>query len=379
MIPEQYWLILRRWFWLIGMFAVAGGALAVVGLPYVLGYTSSYDSSATISVAHYVSPTRIVETGAENDADTVVADYTQALAIYAETPQFVAAVREQLAAQGLSAHSSAIENQLRIEAVPALFRIDVHASGGSRAVTDAMVTAATNVLIKRAEDEEARVAFGLVANLDTQRTEIVARLDALEEQRLVLLRREIEAAGPALADRPEVTRLVENTPLLTGGQALVTEMRDLISGIAQILGDPGLIAIDVEMQTAQQGLETLTAQRERVLANRVYSAPLAVLNPTETVETQADTLPMRDLIILGGAAGLVAGWGVANLFDRLRKDRPETSPAPLRVVSPESNGDLRLRALIDRSAEVERRARALATSLGGNGREAQRIAVGERE
>jgi hypothetical protein len=280
-----------------------------------------------------------------------------------------------LAAQGIALSPAAIEGRLRVEASPELLRLNIHASGGEG--TDALVTAAANVLVQRAEDEEARVAFGLIANLNQQADELVARLDELSTRRATILRREVAEAGGALASRAEINLIDNNVPLLAnGGEAVADELRDLLSGLSQLLGDPELIAVDVEISSVQTELERITAEREEVLSSRVYSAPLSILNPTETVETESDPLPTRDLMVLGGIAGLVVGWAVVNLLDRIRKDRGGEAPAQLRVIGADAEDEDRLSTLIERTAEVERRARALATATGAtNGRPAEHPAT----
>ncbi len=66
MISEQYWTLLRRWFLLIIAFAVIGAISAPWILPRVLGSTSSassFESSAAMVVANYVSPNGLVTPG----------------------------------------------------------------------------------------------------------------------------------------------------------------------------------------------------------------------------------------------------------------------------------------------------------------------------
>jgi len=51
MIPDTYWQLLRRWFWLILLFVVAGAAAGFSLLPIGLGQSSSYSSSVTLGLA----------------------------------------------------------------------------------------------------------------------------------------------------------------------------------------------------------------------------------------------------------------------------------------------------------------------------------------
>ncbi|MEX2159803.1 MAG: hypothetical protein WEB04_10415 [Dehalococcoidia bacterium] len=359
MIPEQYWHILRRWFWLIAIFGIAGAAISINGLPYVLGSASAYDASATVSVAHYVSPTRIVE-GTAATEDAIVAEYTTAIAAYATTPQFTDAVQKELRAQHINMPVSAIENGLVVKATPQLFRIEIHGSASSAKTTDALVTAAANAMISYAAEEEKRVVWNLVVNLDQQHDQLVASLQDLSKKRTDLLTKAISNAGAAFSSRPEVERLAGNTALLSTSGGLLNEMRDLLTGVSKVLGDPALVAADVELTTAQQELANVTARAGHVRASHQYGDPLTLLNPTQTVETQAESIATRDLAILGGVAGLVAGWAAANMFDKLRAKRQAEATEPLTAAGPA--GDKRLRKLIERSAEVERRARALASN-----------------
>lgn len=327
MIPDQYWTLARRWFWLLALFAIVGAASAVYVLPPFIGSSSSFDSSATLGASHYISMSRIVTTGEANpdDDDAVAAGYTASLAAYASTPQFIANLQEKLATQGIILTRQEIKKMTDISANAILFRIDVHASAESRDVTEALITNATDALIARAEDEEARVAWALISSLERQQAELVTRLEALAE----------EEKGIGAARDP--------------------------------------IIIDLETTVIGEELEQLTRQREQLILSRTYSRPLVMVNPPQTVETEGNVLAARELLLLGATAGLLVGWAGANLAERVRSgNRGQTTRNGSQANGDEARSiDPRLLILAERAAEIERRARALDNGLVGASRHAR--------
>lgn len=309
MIPDAYWRLARRWFWLIAMFTFAGAVSAPFLLPSVIGASSSassFDSNASLTVAHYVSPTGLVLPGGGELDDDPVANYTTAIAAYAETEQFLASVQEDLAKQGSALSRGTIANKITIVANRTLFRIDVSSTAETMDEAEALVQGGADALIARASSEEAQATLTLIADLEEEQQLYLARLEAIE-------------AAP-------------------GRFALITEL---------------------ELQVIRVELKDRTWEKERLLFNR--TAPLSLISSPVTVEIESSPMPTQDLLLLGTALGLVMGWVAANFAEHIRPSRgtgETTSVREIEVIDVRAS-DPRLPLLARRATEIERRAKAL--------------------
>src|SRR4030042_1939481 len=102
MIPEQYWQILRRWFWIIGLLGLLGGAAGLFLLPMGLGgEASAYDASTTLQVSRFVSFGGTVTAGSGGGGE-LLTNYTTSIAEKAKTGQFQARLRAALEEDGLA-------------------------------------------------------------------------------------------------------------------------------------------------------------------------------------------------------------------------------------------------------------------------------------
>lgn len=319
MIPDAYWQLGRRWLWLLILFMVMGAITAPFLLPSAIGAKSSpsHYSTATLAVSHYTSSSEgIVTPGERSDADDIVAGYAESLSLYAKTQQFYAAVQQDMAALGLTIHRQDVEAALKIEADPALFRINIQARDESRDVAGALAQAAVDVLVARAVADDSATAELLAADLEEEQLALLERLDALNT-----------SSGP------------DTTPIALA---------------------------DVERSVINDQLRELTLQKEQLLSNRKDA--LTVVSGPDTVQSEASIVPTRDLILLGIALGLLLGWLAANVAERLLPRSSGTEPAYARQVAvvnapaidtrlhahvsrPGRLGARRLRTIVDTSAE----------------------------
>lgn len=306
MISEQYWTLLRRWFLLIIAFAVIGAVSAPWILPRVLGSTSaasSFESSAPMVVGNYVSPNGLVLPGGLEKDDDPVANYATSLALYSATEQYYAGVQNALADQEIVLSRGAIENRLTVVANPVLYRIDLTAKGDTEAAARTLARTASDVLIARAQAEADRASLILIATIDEEQALYVERLAVLE-------------ASPSI-------------------RALATEL---------------------ELDVIRAELKDLTWERERLFFNR--TAPLGLVGPIETVETEQSSVSTQELLVLGAALGLVLGWLAANAGEHFRPSTRTVAAREIEILQAES-ADRRLPRLTERARELERRALAL--------------------
>ena len=310
MIPEAYWQIARRWVWLIAIITAVSIATAPWVLPPLIGASSSDDafsSTGTLVVSHFISPSGLVEPGGGELDDDPVAGYTTSLALYAGTEQYLASVQEELAERQIILGRRAIDGQLEVLANPPLFRLELVASAATREEAQALVRSASTALIARADGEALRATMTIIATLEEEQAVYVERLEELET--------------------PPVS-----TSLL----------------------------VDVELQVIRAELKDITWEKEVLLFNR--NAPVSMTSGPNTVLTEASSIPMQNLLLLGAGMGLVLGWIAANIGEHFT-----SSPAAARAPTtarldgfPERRRiDPQLRRLTVRASEIERRARAL--------------------
>ena len=328
MIPEQYWQLAKRWFWLIGAFAVLGGIAGVLLLPSVAGSSAGFNSSATLAVSQQASLASVPTSGDVEVDDTVVASYTESLVTYTESPQVIDSVQEVLLLAGFDFQAAELEGMLEVTANPTLFRVTVEASADTAGAATAVATAAMNELTTRAVEEETQLATSLIANLDKRVADLAARLPALETQKF---------SGPIDLRQPA----------------------------------------RIEAAVINGELEEIYIQLENLRLGLEFSLPLVTVQSPETVGIAARSLSTRDVALLGIFGGLLAGWGAANVAEGLTakpKKAIVTTPnvAPVVLSSGQaslSNGwadiqeahavDVRFARLAERAVQLERRIETL--------------------
>jgi hypothetical protein len=337
MIPEQYIQLARRWAWLIALCGVLGAAAGIFVIPSVVGTSAAYNSTATLAVSQYIPLARFVDDSSVGPDSQILAAYTDAVASYADSPQFRSDVSARLAATAEAPSNRSIDRMLKVTANPTLFRLTVEVQAGSAALAEAVATAAAEQLIAHATDQEAELSAALAVNLEAQREKLILHLEELAENK---------AAG---------------------------------------IGD--IAAENLEAGVLRSEIEGITAQLERMRIGETLSLPLVMAGAPQTVHTDGATLSPRDMLLLGAVGGLVAGWGAASLAERVmasraakpgtrvEKSRPPTpaaapptlesvpAPPPERVPA----FDLQLVKLAERAADIERRARRLDERLGNGG------------
>ena len=341
MVPDEYLRLARRWIWLIGLFVIVGAATATFALaPFVGSGGSSFDSSSTLALSPYITASSITTTsgattggvtGTTTADDTVRADYApvlstlrpvdaRALAAHAETPQYIAALRRKLEKEAIFLGDGAIRDMLKITANPSLFRIELHAEGGSERVTDALVTTGAQVLMDRASAEEERTTQQFIDDLEQARLTLAGRLVVLQGSREKLLQDALATKELSALVSPETLSLAAGLSLLRSGSSpeLDRQMRDLITAVVRLIGEPNLILADLEMEAAQKQLGGIDAALQGLNVNLRHSAPVLLLVPTETVEMEGSPVGKRDLLLLGGVTGLLVGWVSANLAELVR-------------------------------------------------------------
>jgi hypothetical protein len=317
MIPEQYWQIARRWFWIIIGLGAAGGLAGLFLLPVGLGGgTSAYDASTTLQVSRFVSFGGTVTAGTGTGGATLLADYTTSIAEKVKTVQFQARLRSALEEDGLDVTQANLSEKLAIAADRALFRINIRATASNRGDAETLAQAVADVLMEEVEAEETRIRDGLAADTDLRRSDLLSRLsDVNEERQKTLLTLDAASWQTALDD------------LVRRGGAGTTDLTEEFSGIVQnlaaIAGDEDLVVLNSQADELQRQLAALTQAEESFSVDLLkHGEPVFVLNPVETVATESDSrLRKRDMLVLGIGAGLIAGWVAANMAENVRNGR----------------------------------------------------------
>jgi len=315
MIPEQYWQIIRRWFWIILSLGVAGGAAGMFVLPMGLSASSTYDASMTLGVSRFVSFGGTMTAGLGGGDGVVLGDYTGSIADKAKTVQFQARLRAALEEEGLFLTETALVQKVTVTADKSLFRINIRATASSLEEAELLAQEAADVLTQQVVDEETRVKEGLGANTDEQRAELLSRLSDLNQQRQQRLQ-ELNATvlQTALAD------LVARGG---AGTDLSAEFRSILESLAVIAGDQNLADINSHIDSVERQLAGLATAEESFSVDLLkFGEPVFVLNPAETVATEPESsLRKRDMLVLGTGAGLIVGWVAANMAEHVRNGR----------------------------------------------------------
>jgi len=314
MIPEQYWRIIARWFWIIIGLGIAGGAAGLFLIPIGLSSRSEYDASMTLAVSRFVSFGGTVTAGSGGGGEgTLLADYTTSIADKSKTVQFQARLRDAVESEGL--FGAALLKKVTVTADRALFRVHIQATASNARDAEILAQEAANILTEQVVAEETSIKDGLGANTDEQRAELLSRLSDLNTQRIEKLR-SLDAAA---------VRTALDDLLRQGGAGndLTEAFRGIMEDLALITGDADLAAINARSDALQAELTTLARAEESFSVDLLkFGQPVFVLDPVETVTTEPESaLRKRDMVVLGGGAGLIMGWLVANMAERVRNGR----------------------------------------------------------
>ncbi|HEY5625415.1 MAG TPA: hypothetical protein VIT93_02890 [Dehalococcoidia bacterium] len=315
MIPEHYWRILKNWYLLIGGVALACALIAAAALPALLsGDGSGYSSSATLGVTRMVSFSGTTAAG-EGD-DEAMASYTTSIAERGTSPQFVATLKDELEAKGVT-----LNGVPTFTANEGLFRITIEATADAPNDAQVIADTASELLIADTKAEEGRIALSLTSTTDQQQTELLARLAVVYQDRQDRL---LELGEPdireALADY--VSRGV--------GASITADYERLIEDMLRLTADPQLAVLDTEAEALESQLAEISATRRDFSAELLQGNPVSVVTPAETVPfASGSTLKARDSAVMGLLVGLVLGWIAANMLEsaqlnlRMKKHREE--------------------------------------------------------
>lgn len=299
MIPEQYWIILRHWFWLIGLMAIGG---AVAGLllihPLIAGDSEGYNARATLGIRRLVTLSGTSTSGGSD----ILADYTDYIAAQARTPQTIARLRSDLAEDGYPMSEQAVAGKVNVTSDRGLIRVNIEATASTEAQANAIATSMADLLIEQMAAEEQRVNETLSAETESKRTDLLAELSDVYERRLERLN-ELDAGSLQTALDDLVRRGV--------GSDLVDEFKDIVIDIAFTTGDSQLAILNSEASSIEAQLGALS-EAERTATVGTSDKPVFLLNPVDTVQTPIDVVRRRDLAMLGLIAGAVLGWMAAN-------------------------------------------------------------------
>jgi hypothetical protein len=307
MIPEQYWRILGRWWWLIGGVAVFTALLAIVAAGQFVGKTGATNSSAvTLGVTRIVSFGGTVTVGGSGDPQ-LLASYTENIAERGNTPQFRKVLSERLALQGVAVSDSALGKKVDFKPVPGLFRIEITAESDTAAEAQIIAEAAAALLVEEVTAEENRIKTTLREASAQQQTELLNRLNTVYQARITRL----SALG-----EPALKEALDNLVRRGITPDLSAEFSTLVQDLARISADPEMAIMNSEAQSLEQQLANLSDSQRGFSDEILRGNPVSVVTPASTAPVPpAPTLRTRDIALMGLVVGLVAGWVLASLAE----------------------------------------------------------------
>lgn len=301
MIPEQYWRILKNWYWVIGGIALACALIAAVALPALLGGDGGgYNSSVTLGVTRMVSFSGTTAAG-EGD-DVAMASYTTSIAGRGSSPQFHSALKDALKAKGVT-----LTSDPTFTANEGLFRITIEATADVPNDAQVIAETAAEQLIADTKAEEGRIVLSLTSTNDQQETDLLSRLSVVYQDRLDRL---LWLGEPAV--REALDELVQRGV----GASLGADYVRLVEDMARLSADPQLAVLNTEAEALESQLAEISAARRDFSTELLQGDPVSIVTPAETVPfPAAATLNARDSAVMGLLVGLVLGWITANILE----------------------------------------------------------------
>lgn len=320
MIPEHYWQIIKRWYWLIGGIVLAVTAVAVLTLPMLLASPSDkYSGVVTLGVTRMVS---FGGTTAAGSGDSLLlASYTSHIGERGSSPQYRATLAAALQERGVMITAGDLEKRVRFTTNDTLFRITVEATAEVPNDARIIAEAAATLLIADAAAEEDRIKDALTASSEQEEVQLLSRLNEVYDERIERL----DELGDDML-REALDELVR-----TGvGADLDQEFSDLVQDIARLSADPELAVLNSEASSLESQLATLSETKRNFSTEFLQGDPVSTVTPTETVLlVPPKTLRTRDMALMGMVVGLVLGWVAANMAEssqlniRLKKHQEE--------------------------------------------------------
>jgi hypothetical protein len=304
-IPENYWTIIKNWYWLIGAFALAGAIAGGILIPMMSGATSEYNASSTLGIRRAISPGGSSTSGGEGSAADLLSAYTTSVAVRAKSPQFVAQLHDRLAAEGIDIPEEQLSGKYRVTDDPGLSRLVIDATSGQEPNAQAIADMVAKLLIEDVSGEETRLRENLSDSQERERQQLLADQGEISSQRLARLK-ELNASA--------IQETVDNIVRRGIGTNLPAEAREILADLQQITGDPELALLESRQRAIEEQLAEL-ARIERSLATEVRGDPVVVLSPTATARSETPGTRTRDAAVLGMIAGTVMGWIAANIAE----------------------------------------------------------------
>lgn len=308
MIPEQYWRIARRWFWLIGGIALACAMFSVVVVGEVAGKSKpTYNAATTLGVSRIVSFGGTITQGGDPADPTLLSNYTDNIASRGTTPQFVTMLSGELAKKGIVMNDTVLSRKVKFISNPGLFRVDITATASDPAVAQTIAQTAADLLAKDVTDEETRIRTALNSSTDQQQVQLLARLTTVYEQRTARL---------ALLGQPALMEALDNMVRRGVTADLGAQFTTLVGDLARITSDTELTVLNSEASSLEVQLAQLSESRRGYSDEILIGAPVSIVDPVDTSPVPlASSLRSKDLALMGLIAGLVIGWIVATLAD----------------------------------------------------------------
>ena len=328
MIPEKYWILIKRWYWLIGAVAILGAVMGALIIPAYSGATSEYHASVTLGIRRVISPAGST-TGSVTSSDlSLLADYTSSVAARAKTPQFASKLHSKLALEGIQTPEISLRDKYSVTDDRGLSRVTVDATSGKEASARAIADAVSSLLIEDVTAEESRLRENLSTTLGKERTQLLTDLGEISSARLEKLQE---------LDADSLQETIDNVVRRGIGTNLPDEALRILSDLERISGDPELAVLASRERAIQEELNNL-ASIEQGLAIDVRGDPVVILSPVTTAESQTLGTRARDAAMLGLIAGTVLGWIAANVAEanQLRAPKPRI---PTRLVKDQKNDE----------------------------------------
>jgi capsular polysaccharide biosynthesis protein len=308
MIPENYWRIARRWFWLIGGVAIVCALFSVVAVGQVAGKAApTYNAATTLGVSRIVSFGGTITQGGDPGDPILLSNYTDNIASRGSTPQFVAMLNAELAKKNIVMTDTVLSRKVKYTSIPGLFRIDITATSDDPAKAQIMAQTAADLLSKDVTDEETRIRIALNASTDAQQAQLLAKLNTVYEQRTARL---------ALLGQPALMEALDNMVRRGVTADLTTEFSTLVGDLARISSDTELTVLNSDATSLEQQLARLSESRRGYSDEILIGAPVSIVDPVDTSPVPiASSLRTKDLAVMGLVVGLVLGWIAATVAD----------------------------------------------------------------